>query len=371
MTARCLLPLALLCTNLLGQETQPASQPLPPTSPPPHGLRTLQDPDLPTTGDGEWSYHGVTPTTPRGAVGDGQGPRDSGPERTFLLYQPKSYKPGQPCVLLIHGGGGSAHKLARQQGGNRHWQVLSDREGFLLLLPDGTKRQRFGDRRQWNDIRPVGSTADDVGFLDAVLDTAIQTHGADPDRVYVTGSSNGGMMTFRVVMERAERFAAAAAFIATHPVDQSLMRKPSRPIPMLMCNGTEDSLIQWNGGPIRGRNGIMGPVMECAAWWAAANGCSTEPTVERLEDLDPDDGTTIDRLIYPTQQENGQVGTPFELLRVNGGGHSMPSVAHLRTKRPILDRILGVASKDLEGAEYAWHWMRRFKRPSDATPEAR
>ena len=71
---------------------------------------------------------------------------------------------------------------------------------------------------------------------------------ADPKRIYVTGVSNGGAMTMTLVCERADLFAAAASVIMNFTDEFADACHPSRPVPMLMMNGTADPLIPYEGG---------------------------------------------------------------------------------------------------------------------------
>jgi len=97
----------------------------------------------------------------------------------------------------------------------------------------------------------VASESDDVGFVLAILDLVAESVRFDPDRVFVTGASNGGMMTFRLALEANDRFTAAAAVIANLP-DPSECRPLVDPIPMLIMNGTDDPLMPYEGGYVAG-----------------------------------------------------------------------------------------------------------------------
>jgi polyhydroxybutyrate depolymerase len=105
-------------------------------------------------------------------------------------------------------------------GGTQAWRDLAEENGFLLIVPNGTNA-RIGDPRgndqNWNDCRSaarVGETkADDVGFIIALVEWAQREMRIDPLRVYATGASNGGGMSYRLAIERPDRFAAVAVFI--------------------------------------------------------------------------------------------------------------------------------------------------------------
>jgi polyhydroxybutyrate depolymerase len=86
----------------------------------------------------------------------------------------------------------------------------------MVVYAEGTA---FGaGRHAWNTghlLRRQVRDADDITYFDTLIDTIISDHGADPTRIYMTGASNGGMMTFVYAVARAERLAAIAPVVAS------------------------------------------------------------------------------------------------------------------------------------------------------------
>ncbi len=124
-------------------------------------------------------------------------------QRRALLRMPAAGGDVRAVVMLLHGAGGTA-KLALANTG---WTELADREGLLLVYPEGTRRDPAAppmflqNPQAWNDGSGRGHTArtgvDDVGFLTALLDEVVDSHNVDPSRLYLAGFSNGASMTFR------------------------------------------------------------------------------------------------------------------------------------------------------------------------------
>ena len=143
--------------------------------------------------------------------------------------------------------------------GTRRWLDLSQEHGFLLLAPNGVGTGWFGIGKQtkgsanWNDLRDFGSSEDDVGFLVKVIEWAVSERNVDPSRVYFTGASNGGMMTYRMLIERPDVVAAGAALIANLPGEEIDFAPPTSPTPIFLMNGSEDPLVPFEGGVV-GRN---------------------------------------------------------------------------------------------------------------------
>jgi polyhydroxybutyrate depolymerase len=290
-----------------------------------------------------------------------------GAARWLRVYVPRDLPAGAPTVLLLHGGTQSMRKIFRRgAGGTQAWPALAEREKFLLLVPNGTSPETgdtASDRQSWNDIRPRTTPhlahVDDVGFLCAALDWAAGLYATDPARVYVTGASNGGIMAFRLLMEAPGRFAAAAAFVANLPEDPARMTTPARPAPLMICNGTLDPLMLWEGGEIRGGRGRMRSTPATVQWWVQANRADMARAVsDVLADLDPTDGCRIVRTRYSAQPG----GAPVELLTVQGGGHALPSIKHPLPQTGLIRRWIGPASADAEGAELAWDFFKEHDR---------
>ena len=289
-----------------------------------------------------------------------------GKERWYRIYCPKSLRPGAPTVLLLHGGTQGMHKLfSPRAGGTRAWLGLADREGFLLIVPNGTNAKTGdprGDEQNWNDLRPSDerqTEADDVRFLLQLLDHTAARHRTDPRRVYVTGASNGGMMAFRLLIEAPERFAAAAAFIAVLPADLTGVNPPRMATPLFIANGTKDPLVKWEGGMVRGQRTLMLSVEANRDWWVRTNGAGPAGALETLPDKDPKDGCRLHRTVHPPARPGG---APVVFLRMEGAGHALPSLSHDLPDSLLVRRLIGPPCRDAEGAELAWAFMSGFRR---------
>lgn len=286
--------------------------------------------------------------------------------RWYRVFRPHNFQMGNPAVVLIHGGGQSMRKIF--QGDNnpaKHWKVIAEREGFLLIVPNGTNARTGdtkGDRQNWNDLRTDGVAnpdADDVQFISKLLDSIQPSCKFDSRRVYVTGASNGGMMTFRLLIEEPKRFAAGAAFIASLPAADQTISPPETPTPILICNGTKDPLVKWEGGVIGRNRGVVRSVEATVQWWATANKCDPHPkSMKRLPDRAPDDGCRIQHYVY--QPARG--GAALEFFKVVGGGHSLPSIHSRLPENRLIKSLIGNMCHDVEGAELAWEFLQRHQR---------
>jgi polyhydroxybutyrate depolymerase len=211
---------------------------------------------------------------------------------------------------MLHGGGGTPERT-----GARELDKYGDQKGFIIVSPEGL-------RRSWNDGRLIrGRTYDDVAFLAALIDELVRKYNADPKRVYATGISNGGFMSFTLACRIPDKIAAIA------PVAASMGRgafedcHPQRAISVMMINGTADPLVKFEGGKVGRRAGSEGePVPRVVEFWRARACEGAKPPVkrERLPDADPNDGSVVEIERVRCR------GTDVVNYTIQGGGHTWP-----------------------------------------------
>ncbi len=253
----------------------------------------------------------------------------NGIERTFAAYTPASLGEPAPLILLLHGGFSSASDMWETELA-QSWKALADRYGFLLVLPEGAPDAGDPSGHHWNDCRVDAGNADslsaedDVGFIGRVIDVIAAHAAVDLGRIYITGASNGGMMTYRLAMQSGGRFAAAAAVIANLP-DPSECPLAASPLPILIMNGTADPVMPYDGGCVAGASCQRGSVRSTAltvAFWLHANAIPQPfaPVITDLPDAVPSDDSTIRVFRFV----DAVAGNDVVLYRVEGGGHCSP-----------------------------------------------
>lgn len=152
--------------------------------------------------------------------------------RTYSFYVPASYDPGEtvPLVLGLHGLGSSGADFAQY----RDFRPIADTANFIMAHPDGSTL--FG-QRFWNYGNVLGSTVDDVGFLEALIDTISAQYAVDPQRVYCIGMSNGSFMSYCLACQ-SDRFAAIGAVTGSMSVGMYDSCSPGHPTPTIHIHGT-------------------------------------------------------------------------------------------------------------------------------------
>lgn len=180
-----------------------------------------------------------------------------GRDRTYRLYVPGSLDAGSPVplVLVLHGNGPDGDEFADRTG----LEATAEQEGFLAVFPnalDGIWNAGFSNKP--DDV-------DDVGFLTALVAELGSQYSIDTERVFATGNSGGGMMTYRMACEASTLIAAVAAFGSTMTVDCD----PDLPVGVLHVHGEDDDSI-----PIEGREDRdQPPAAEVVEAWSGFNGC--------------------------------------------------------------------------------------------------
>ncbi len=229
--------------------------------------------------------------------------------RTYSYHVPASYVPGQavPLVLGLHGLGSSGDEFAEY----RDFRPIADTAGFIMAHPDGSTL--LGGIRFWNYDNVLGSTVDDVGFLEALIDTIAAHYTVDPLRVYATGMSNGSFMCYALAC-RSDRFAAVGGVTGSMSTGMHDSCSPSYPTPVIHIHGTDDGT-----NPYAGTSTMVG-IEDLVAFWLDRNGCDSTPTVTPVPDLDPGDGAAAEHHLYT----GGTDGHTVELFKVIGGGHTWP-----------------------------------------------
>lgn len=184
--------------------------------------------------------------------------------REYLIYIPSGYDNSRPWPLVLNFHG--ATMTAEQQRDFSGMNAAADAKGFVVVYPQGVGNS-------WNAGVCCGeaqsSNVDDVGFVRELIAAVQASVCVDPRRVYSSGFSNGGRMTYRLGCEMAEAFAALASVAGTKsfPDDSNSPGcMPSRPISLIDIMGSADPRSAAQPGQV--------------AEWVSFNGCSDASPTE-------------------------------------------------------------------------------------------
>jgi polyhydroxybutyrate depolymerase len=271
-------------------------------------------------------------------------------QRTTRIYPAYRGAVAAPLIFVLHGGGGSASNMELLTRGA--FNRIADREGAIVVYPEGVDRH-------WNDGRDLPETAareniDDVGFILALIEEVARQYSLDRGRIYATGISNGGFMSMRLACDAAGTFAAVAPVTAVLSEKLGARCAPTRPVAIMIINGTEDPLVPWTGGMVK----VLG-VSRGAVWsadrtferWLELDGCRPRGD-GALTDNDPADKTAV-----VVHRERCRDNVEVRLYEVRGGGHTWPGgVAYAS------ERLVGRVSREFDASQEIWTFVKSHAR---------
>lgn len=278
-----------------------------------------------------------------------------GMARSFLLHLPPGHDASRrwPLVIMLHGMGGTGANAVRETG----WSALADSEGFMVAYPNASRPDPAApaslrsNAPAWADgsgrFHVARTHVDDVSFIRALIDRLIDEHGADRQRIYVTGFSNGASMAFRVGVELADKVAAIAPVAGAFWLDDM---RPQRAVSLFYISGTADPLnpldggypkMAWGGREQGGRR--KAPVMTAIEAWAAALGCSKPAASD--EQIDGVRTRTFDSC-----RQDAEV----KVVTVEGLGHIWAGGKNL-----LPEFMVGRPTDKLKATDAIWAFFRR------------
>jgi polyhydroxybutyrate depolymerase len=255
--------------------------------------------------------------------------------REYKIYVPASYS-GQavPFILNLHGYGSDM----TQQEAYGNFRPIADTANFIVVHPNGTFDGSF--KRYWNFLGM--STIDDVGFLSALIDTVKASYNIDLNRVYSTGMSNGGIMSYYLACNLSGRIAAIASVTGTMTPAMKDNCNASHPTPAMEVHGTADPVVPYNG------NSTFIPIDSVVDFWRSFNNCNTNPVVTSIANTNTSDGCTATRYDYL----NGTSGSKVVFYKITDGGHTWPGA-------PI---DVGVTNHDYDASSEIWRFFRPYQK---------
>lgn len=208
-----------------------------------------------------------------------------GRTRSMIVYAPKNLAKNRPLLISMHG----YNQDAGYQSGQANYQAVADTAKFVVVYPNG-------EGRSWD----LGGNKD-INFILDIIDEMYNRYHIDKSRVYLSGFSMGGMMTYYAATKIADKIAAFA------PVSGYNMGGPntnsSRPIPIIHVHGTGDDVCSYS------------PVQSHLDAWVKRNKCDATPLV-----INPyPKGTSSTATMY--RYRNGLEGVEVAHLKLPGKGH--------------------------------------------------
>tara|TARA_A100001035_G_C27720424_1_gene471629 strand:- start:119 stop:1057 length:939 start_codon:yes stop_codon:yes gene_type:complete len=225
-----------------------------------------------------------------------------GIERSYLSYRPVSLSDNIPVIIQFHGGSGSSNEAYYREG---NLNGVADSEGILMIYPQA----EINTGSVWNTLHSDEGnkvSADDFGFIEAIIDLLSEDNRIDTSRIYVAGYSNGAAMAYQIACHLNDRIAGFVVHSGNFPLEEVINNEYPCDItgetPGLIFNGTADMTR-----PLEGIPTYAVSVRDGAQWWADQNNSVSKTTSQ--------DGN-IERTIYVSE-----AGTEVQLFIIEGGGH--------------------------------------------------
>lgn len=277
--------------------------------------------------------------------------------RTYKVYVPNNIQKYRPLLFVLPGGGGDSESIRRLTFNG--FEPFADAGGFAIVYPQALGKE-LGDKNVpgWNDGRGAPSILSqvygihDMDFIRLIASELTKEFDIDPSKIYMTGPSNGGFMTYHFMCEDPNFLAAGAPVISSIAVPEDqipssgplpIVCQSTVPVPALIINGTLDKFVRMEGGPvlinsfgISSYRGTAAPVMDSVSHFAALNSCQGEISTD-LPNLVSNDAATVTRHEYQCQ-------TPLTFYEIKGqrlsdiywgGGHQWPGGYDLMLDTPL------------------------------------
>ena len=302
-------------------------------------------------------------------------------ERRYLVYAPDHLGPSPaPVVFVFPGYTASAESVASMTTRTR-FESLADRDGFIVvygnglpLLPPAEKRPTVphGGFLQGCFLDHAGEGVD-VVYVRYILDQLETELPIDRSRVFSTGLSAGGGMSFQLALEAPDVVAAIAPVAGLPFQPNGVWRFHCHPKPgharvsIAMLAATQDPFISYGpGSSVQYPNAHYPGMEETRDAWLAAMKLHGPPTIDELPDRVQGDSyepqthmnsSTIERQRYPV----GFDGQELWYYKARGMGHWWPNPEQISSD---LWQKFGKTNQDIDFADEAWEFFRRHSKPS-------
>jgi polyhydroxybutyrate depolymerase len=225
-----------------------------------------------------------------------------GIDREYIIYIPNSYDgtSAVPLLFNFHGFGGSASQFIN----DADMRAEAEANSFILVYPQGSC---LNGASHWNPCPIDGdnkSTADDVGFVEAMISEISSQYNLDMERIYAAGYSNGGMMAYGLANYKSDLIAAVASVSGAM---LNCIGPTSHPMPVVHLHGTSDGVIPYDG------SNDWNSVQSTLDYWTSFNNTISTPTIN----VDTTGGMTIEHYVYG----QGDNSVSVEHYKYIGGDH--------------------------------------------------
>ncbi|MBU3069040.1 hypothetical protein KOI40_04360 [Aestuariicella sp. G3-2] len=280
-------------------------------------------------------------------------------ERTFTYYLPEQLGEQPALVFVLHGSMGSGEDIRWQTAyGFEH---LAQTENLIPVYPNGFENH-------WNDCRASANYSantqniNDPAFFKAMVAYFRQHYDIDDQRVFATGLSNGGHMSYRLALEVPELVRAIAPMAASLPVkNNNDCGVRGKPVSVALFNGTNDPINPYGGGLVElmgdSSRGSVQSSDQTMDYWRVLAGIPSQPSRQWQVTTEKKPGPVAQVTEWSA---NGEVMRLYKLL---DSGHVVPS------SQVHFGRLFGGDAPQIEAADEIWGFfnsLEKKREPSSA-----
>ncbi len=261
----------------------------------------------------------------------------NGVNREYRIYIPAIYNAANPVPLVFNFHGYGNTNLLQEIYAD--FKPIADTANFIIVLPNGLLDNT--NTRFWNCFGT--SNIDDVGFVNALIDSISVDYNINQNRIYSTGMSNGGFMSYELACNLSNRIAAIASVTGSMIQPKLDTCNALHPTPVLQIHGTDDPTVSYNG-----TGGLLNSVHidSLVKHWVQFNQCSSTPIFNNVANINVADNCTAEHYVW----NNGANNTTVEFFKIIGGEHSWPG-------SPFLN---GVTNQDFKATVEIWRFFNQY-----------
>jgi len=236
-----------------------------------------------------------------------------GLDRYYYIQLAHPEAEGSSSVLFnLHGYGSNA--LEQMYYTNFNNLANTKENNFILIHPQGAPLNTVltSSSSHWNSGGwTIGSTVDDVDFIDTIIKLVSQKYNLNQDRIYSTGMSNGGFMSYHLACNLSSKIAAVASVTGSMSKETYEDCNPDHPTSILQVHGTIDATVPFEGNSALG----MRSINDVMNYWKLYDACDTEPVSIITDYFDIE--ISVQHDTYLNCLNDVQV----ELYKIEGMGH--------------------------------------------------
>jgi len=260
--------------------------------------------------------------------------------RTYRMYIPAIYNSANPVPLVFNFHGYGSNSIQQEAYGD--FRPIADTANFIIVHPQGLD---IGGGAGWNCFGTIASGAADYNFVANLIDTISSQYNINQNKIYCTGMSNGGFMSYDMACFLSTRFAAIASVSGSMIALHLTSCNASHPTPIMEIHGTADPVVTYTG---------IGGIVTCThidslvKFWVNFNNCNPSPVFTALPDINLIDGCTAEHYVYSGGNNNSTV----EFYKIIGGGHSWPGSPYPTSN--------GNTNQDFQASKEIWRFFSQY-----------